>query len=74
MRSFSDGDGHTWQADVIEASYGSMIMLFSRLGSFELYQSALATDNRLLAESEIAALSEMELRTRLKEAEPWART
>ncbi len=71
MRSFSDGTGRVWQADVIEASYGSMSMLFSRLGSFDVYQSPLAAGNRLSAEHEIAAFSEMELRTRLGEAELW---
>ena len=71
MRSFSDGTGRVWQADVIEASYGSMNMLFSRLGSFDVYQSPLAAGNRLSAEHEIAAFNEMELRARLGEAELW---
>ncbi|MHB8424842.1 MAG: hypothetical protein ACYDB9_06765 [Gammaproteobacteria bacterium] len=71
MRSFSDDTGRVWQADVVEASYGNMSMLFSRLGSFDVYQCPLAAGNRLSAEHEIAAFNEMELRARLGAAELW---
>lgn len=72
MRSFSDSSGQVWQADVMDASYGSMLMLFWRLGSFEVYKCPLLSGNHLAAEREVAALSETELCAKLKTAEPWS--
>jgi len=72
MRSFSDTTGHVWQAAVGHESHGSMVMLFSRLGSFEVLKSTLESSNRLDAENEIAGLSEAELCSRLRTAEPWS--
>lgn len=72
MRSFSDSNGQEWQADVMDASYGSMLMLFWRLGSFEVFKSPLRAGNHLAAEHEVAAFSDEELRARLAGAEPWS--
>ena len=72
MRSFSDNQGQEWQADVMDASYGNMLMLFWRLGSFDIYKSPLQAGNHLSAEHEVAAFSDDELRARLASAEPWA--
>jgi hypothetical protein len=72
MRSFSDSHGQEWHADVMGASYGNMLVLFWRLGSFEVFKSPLRAGNHLAAEHEIAALSDEELRTRLTNAEPWS--
>lgn len=72
MRSFSDSNGQVWQADVMDASYGNMLMLFWRLGSFDVFKSRLQASNHLSAEHEVAAFSEEELRSRLETAEPWS--
>lgn len=56
----------------MDASYGSMLMLFWRLGSFEVFKSSLRAGNHLAAEHEVAAFSDTELRTRLASAEPWS--
>ena len=72
MRSFSDNDGQVWQAALGHESHGSMVIIFSRLGSFDVFKNGLSANNRLDAENEIAALSETELCSRLKAAEPWS--
>ena len=72
MRSFDDGSGQVWQADVMDASYGNMLMLFWRLGSFEVYKSPLRSGNHLAAEHEVAAFTDAELCARLETAEPWS--
>ena len=56
----------------MDASYGSMLVLFWRLGSFEVFKSPLRAGNHLAAEHEVAAFSDAELRTRLANAEPWS--
>lgn len=72
MRSFSDSNGQEWQADVMVGSYGSTLMLFWRLGSFEVFKSPLRAGNHLAAEHEVAAFSDDELRARLASAELWS--
>jgi hypothetical protein len=72
MRSFSDNHGRVWQAALGHESHGSMVIIFSRLGSFEVFKSGLNSNNRLDAETEIAALSVIELCKRLQAAEPWS--
>lgn len=72
MRSFSDTNGLVWQAAVGHESHGSMVILFSRLDSFEVLKSTLESNNRLDAENEIADLSVTELCSRLRTAQPWS--
>lgn len=72
MRVFNDPTGQEWHADVMDASYGTMLVLFWRLGSFDVFKSPLQAGNHLSAENEVAAFSEDELRSRLEAAEPWS--
>ncbi|MGA9853034.1 MAG: hypothetical protein WBR15_08900 [Gammaproteobacteria bacterium] len=72
MRNFSDISGQVWQAALGHESHGNMVIIFSRLGSFEVFKSGLDANNRLDAENEIAALSEKDLCTRLQTAKPWS--
>ncbi|MGH8413805.1 MAG: hypothetical protein ACRESX_03650 [Gammaproteobacteria bacterium] len=72
MRSFSDSSGQLWQAALGHESHGSMVIIFSRLGSFDVFKSRLDANSRLDAENEIAALSEHDLCVRLQTAEPWS--
>ncbi len=72
MRSFTDSSGQAWQAALGHESHGTMVIIFSRLGSFDVFKSGLNAGNRLDAENEIAALSEQDLCTRLQTAEPWS--
>ncbi|MGH8397941.1 MAG: hypothetical protein ACRETA_06820 [Gammaproteobacteria bacterium] len=72
MRSFNDSSGQVWQAALGHESHGTMVIIFSRLGSFEVFKSRLDANNRLDAENEITDLSEQDLCVRLQTAEPWS--
>ncbi len=71
MRSFDDSTGHHWQVALMEASFGNVLMVFSRIGDDGVYKKPLAAANlgeaeRLLADADTGAL-----RALLGEAEPW---
>lgn len=69
MRSFQDQDGRRWLAAVGKESYGTLVILFSREGDGEVLRGLLGASTRIAAESELAALGEDDLRSRLAEAE-----
>lgn len=71
MRSFVDQEGRRWQAVVGKESYGMLVVLFSQDESREVLRSTLRAATRIEAESELAELTEVELRERLAAAEPW---
>ncbi len=71
MRTVRDGEARLWDVAVAQASYGAHYLVFSARVGGELRKSALAATTRLDAERELRALSEDELRTCLREAEPW---
>jgi hypothetical protein len=71
MRSFDDGHGGQWQAALLEASFGNVLMIFSRIGREGVLHKALDTANYREAEQWLADADEARLRTMLSEAEPW---
>ena len=72
MRSFDDGQGRLWQAAVLDASYGSMLLVFSHTGDGGVRQIAMAAENMRLAEQQLAEMDESQLRRLLAESTPWA--
>ena len=71
MRSFDDPQGRHWQAALLEASYGNVMLVLSPLDGTEVVQHLLDADNLADAEVEIAALDDAGLRALLAEALPW---
>ncbi len=71
MRSFEDADGRHWQAALLEASYGQVLLLFSPLGGNDIRRSSLPAEKLADAEVQLAALGEEELRAMLATAVPW---
>lgn len=71
MRSFDDGRGCQWQAAVLDASYGSMLLVFSHAGDGEVRQLAMAAENLRLAEQQLADMDESGLREQLAASVPW---
>lgn len=71
MRTFEDPQGQSWQAGLLEASYGDILLIFSPLSGGEVRQRLLASDNMLDAEAEVTALGEDGLLDLLAEAKPW---
>jgi hypothetical protein len=71
MRSFDDGAGHHWQAALMEASFGNVLMVFSRIGDDGVYKKPLASANLGEAEQLLAEADTAKLCALLGEAEPW---
>lgn len=71
MRSFDDDQGRHWQAALLEASFGNVLMVFSRIGGEGVLHKMLDTANYREAEQRLAALDPAGLRALLAEAEPW---
>ncbi len=73
MRSFNDEHGHPWQAALMEASYGNVLLLFSRIGADDVLQAQLSASHLREAERMLADADEAGLRKLLSEATPWQR-
>jgi hypothetical protein len=71
MRSFDDEHGSHWQAALLEASFGNVMLVFSRIGGNGVLQKMLDTSNYREAEQWLAGSDEVALRTALAEAKPW---
>lgn len=71
MRSFDDDQGGHWQAALMEASFGNTLLVFSRIGDDGVLKKPLNTASFQAAEKLLADADETELRTMLREAQPW---
>lgn len=71
MRSFDDTAGGHWQAALLEASFGNVLMVFTRIGADGAQRTLLDTANFSEAERLLADASEDRLRELLAGAEPW---
>ena len=71
MRSFYDPHGRHWQAALLEASYGNVMLVLSPMDGTEVVQHLLGSDNLADAEGELAALDDAALAALLAEAQPW---
>lgn len=71
MRSFDDIQGSQWQAAVLDASYGSTLLVFSHAGDGVVRKTPLSADNVRLAEQQLADMDESQLRGLLAESVPW---
>ena len=71
MRSFDDEQGGHWQAALMEASFGNVLMIFSRIGGEGVLHKTLDTANYHEAEQLLADADAARLRVLLAEAEPW---
>lgn len=71
MRSFDDDRGGHWQAALLEGSYGSILVVFSRIGGDEIFQSSLGSANIAEAEQWLGGIDDSCLKGTLADAEPW---
>ncbi|MGY3038976.1 hypothetical protein ACVWWQ_000563 [Rhodanobacter sp. TND4EL1] len=71
MRSFDDPQGGPWQAAVLDASYGSMLLVFSHAGDGRVFKTTMAAENVRLAEQQLAEMDESQLRELLVQSVPW---
>lgn len=71
MRSFVDPRGTTWQAALLDASYGNVLIIFSPLQGSDVRQHLMDADNLAQAEGQLAGLTDHDLQGLLDNAEPW---
>ena len=71
MRSFDDEHGGHWQAALLEASFGNVLLIFSRIGGEGVLHKTLDTANYHEAEQWLAGADEAALRAMMDKAEPW---
>jgi len=71
MRSFEDTNGNPWQAAVLDASYGNMLLVFSHAGDLTVRKTVMAAENLRLAEQQLLDMDEAQLRELLAESVPW---
>jgi len=71
MREFHDAEGRHWQAAPLYASYGQMLLIFSRLDGGDILQKQMAADTLPQAEDELTELGDDALREWLRDAQPW---
>lgn len=71
MRSFDDTQGNHWQAALLEASYGAVLVIFSRDGGGEVLKNELDVPHLMEAQQLLADMDEAALRAALAGAVPW---
>ena len=71
VRTFDDKDGTRWQAAVLDASYGVILLVFSPLHGDAIRRSQLQVVNLAEGLDWIAAADEDALRAQLGVADPW---
>lgn len=71
MRSFDDTQGGSWQAAVLDASYGVMLLIFSRAGDGVARKATMSVENMRLAAQQLADMDVSQLRALLAESVPW---
>jgi hypothetical protein len=72
MRTLTDSQGNVWQAALLEASYGSVALLFSPLRGSDIRSWEMPADTLAEAEQLFAGMADDALRTALSEAQPWS--
>jgi hypothetical protein len=71
MRSFDDTQGSSWQAAVLDASYGNMLLVFSHASDGGVRKTTMSVENMRLAEQQLAGMDVSQLRGLLAESVPW---
>ena len=71
MRSFNDAQGGHWQAAVLDASYGNTLVVFSHEGSSVIRQAVLDAENLRIAEQQLLAMDDAQLRVLLADSVAW---
>lgn len=72
MRVFENEQGERWQAALLEASYGYILLIFSQLrGGDTPRQFLLGADYMAEASRQLAEMDEAQLRDSLAKSKPW---
>ncbi len=71
MRSFEDAKGGRWQAALMEASFGNVLVIFSRIGGLGVPQMPLDPAHFHEPDQLLAVADASPLRILLASARPW---
>lgn len=71
MRPFEDDAGQRWQVVLGKESWGTLVLLFTPMGAGESRTTVLAAETMLAANAELDAMSDDDLRARLRDSRPW---
>lgn len=71
MRSFDDDQGRHWQTALMEASFGDVLLIFTRIGDEGVLQRPLDAANYREAEQILGDADDAQLRTWLAGSKPW---
>jgi hypothetical protein len=71
MRAFIDEAGQRWQVILGKESWGTLVLLFSPDAGGESRTSVLAAETMLAASAELDAMTDDDLRARLRDSRPW---
>ena len=71
MRAFDDGTGRRWQVVLGKESWGTLVLLFTPAGAGEPRTSVLSAETMLAANAELDAMTDDDLRARLRDSRPW---
>lgn len=71
MRRFTAIDGALWDAVVGHESWGTFVVLFTRVAGGDVRKSTLAQETAIAAETELGAKSDDDLRALLDQSNPW---
>jgi hypothetical protein len=71
VRGFTDEAGRAWDVALGKESWGTLVLLFSPRGGGDARTSILAAETAFAANAELDALTDDELRERLRDSRPW---
>jgi hypothetical protein len=71
VRAFTDDAGRPWQIALGKESWGTLVLLFTPTDGGDARTSVLAAETMFDASAELNALSDADLRARLRDSRPW---
>ena len=71
MRSFAADSGAQWQVTVGKESWGTLVLLFTPMGTGDARTTILHAETMFQANVELDALTDDDLRARLNDSRPW---
>lgn len=71
MRAFTDDEGVRWEVILGKESWGTIVLLFAPRGGGDARTSTLGAETMLAANAELDALTDDQLRERLRDSRPW---
>jgi hypothetical protein len=71
MRQFQDGEGRRWDVVLGKESWGTLVLLFTPVDAGDSRTSVLASETMYAASAELDAMTDDDLRARLRDSRPW---